>query len=668
MTKHATIVTPLSEARAHDTSDLVVLRKRVALLEEVIESLGLGVAFCDAEGNAELNSAAAAALGQASAPIGHLSADDGTRVHLNDLPLFTALESREQASTEFFTDVKVHETRQRLVCTAWPLGGDEGAPSAQGAVAVLEDVTLRDRALAQLATSERTLGQALEHANEASRAKSDFLATMSHEIRTPMHSIIGTTEMLTETLLDGQQREYVDLVLKSADHLLALVNNVLNLSEVEGGTARIETHDFDFLSVVSNVVRLFTPMAQSKGIALGYHYHFSLPRRIRGDEGKVRQVLINLISNAIKFTDKGEVRIEIEGIEDETRRYLRLEVRDTGSGIDGSQHELIFDAFQKGEHTGESQHAGTGLGLAICRRYSGLLGGYIGVSSSSSSGSSFLFEAPYSPPETTSVVLEPKPLKKREADAEPLLRVLVVDDNPVNNKLIDLQLDALGHIVKHAADGQTALEHFATGGYDVVLMSSALPTTSGLELTRQLRDIERREERKSIPVLGFSANVDPEHQQACLAAGMNGFVGKRSSLATLYNALFQFRREDVSHKPAAVVLNRGTVSELRRLSPKQDFFAEMVKVFWANATQTIADLRCAAREDDTVAAGQLCHRLHGACEALGADEFAEACSALATLCQAKTLDVEVWLDALRELDNAFSAITSAVQSEMTRPK
>ncbi len=668
MMKHALMVTPLAAADARCSNDVTLLRQRVSLLEQVIEGLGIGVAFCDAQGKTELNSAAVVTLGKTGAQSGLVSADGESSVSWSDMPLLDALNSNEAGAVEFFTDSELLGAQQHLLCSAWPLYGSDGSSVATGAVAILEDITLRERALAQLAASERTLGQALEHANEASRAKSEFLATMSNEIRTPMNSIIGTAEMLTETRLDAQQREYVDLVLNSADKLLTLVNDVLDLSEVVDGAMTVDIRDFDFLSVVSNVVRLFTPMAQSKGIALSYQYHFSLPRRIRGDESKIRQVLINLVCNAIKFTEQGEVCIEIESIEDDLQRYLRLEVRDTGIGIDASQHEIIFDAFQQGEQTSEIENSGTGLGLAICRRFSTLLGGYLGVSSTPETGSSFVFEAPYEAPQTTSVILEPRPCAKRHVDAESLLRVLVVEDNPVNQKLIHLQLETLGHKVKLATSGSAAIERFAIGDYDVVLMSSALPDKPGLEVTRRLRELELREGRQSVPVLGFSANVTPEHRQECRAAGMNGFVGKRSSLATLYNELFKFRQSGTKSRPATVVLNRGTVSELRRLSPEQDFFAEMVKIFWGNATQTIADLRGAARENDTKRAARLCHRLRGACEALGADSFAEACTAMEERCKQVTLEVDDWLERLRDIDEAFAATTTAVQSELARSR
>ncbi len=659
MKKHV-VVAPLTQTWTQDNTDLATLRRRVSLLEQVIDGLGLGVVFCDAQGNTELNSAAVTTLGTTGMRDGLVSASGDSPITWRDFPLLDALRTREAGAVEFCTDSNFLGTRQHILCTAWPLSEKEDGGSAVGAVAILEDITLRERALAQLAAAEKTLGLALEHANDAGRAKNEFLATMSREIRTPINAIIGTAEMLTNTFLDAQQREYVDLVLKSSDQLLALVNSVLDFSDAKAGEMDVEVRDFDFLDVVSSVIRLFTPMAQSKGLALGYTYHFSLPRRIRGDEAKIRQILINLVSNAIKFTEVGEVRIMIESIEDEQHRYLRLEVCDTGPGIDESQHELIFDAFEQGEQASAPEQTGTGLGLAICRRYSTLLGGYLGVRSAPNQGSSFVFEAPYDRPQSACAVLEPKPIKR---EAESMLRVLVVEDNPVNQKLIHLQLETLGHKAKIATNGASALERFAVGGYDIVLMSSALPNSTGSEVTKRLRAMEQEEGRVPVPVLGFSANVTPEHREACRAAGMNGFIGKRSSLATLYESLHAFRRNGASKSPR-VVLNRGTVSELRRLSPEQDFFAEMVKVFWGSATQTIADLRAAARDDDTATAGRLCHRLKGACEALGADSFADACAAMGAMCTAETLAVEDWLEGLREIDDAFSATTTAVQAEM----
>ncbi|MCP4447905.1 MAG: response regulator [Myxococcales bacterium] len=657
-------------------STLTALQKRVALLEQVIEGLGVGIAFCDEEGRVELNSAARSALASladdgeiATAQSKGLSAPGRVQSWF-EIPLRDAVESRETSEIEVQRDDELEGDKQRLLCTTLPLYKSETsrAESPLGAVAILEDITLREETLSQMAASEAALDQAIEHSVEASRVKGEFLAMMSHEIRTPMNAILGTAELLTGTFLDAQQREYLDLVLKSADQLLLLVNDVLALAQVEDGEMSVELRDFDLLNMVSNVIKLFAPMAQSKGIALGYRYHFALPRLINADEGKIRQILVNLVSNAIKYTDEGEVSVDIDGIEKEGQRYLQIEVRDSGMGIEHSEQELIFDAFQQASGARGREQGGAGLGLAICRRYSALLDGFIGVSSAPNRGSSFVFESPYSQPENSCPKPEPKVSREHSSTTENRMRVLVVEDNPVNQKLILLQLETLGHTARLADDGASAIENFSDGGFDAVLVSSALPDSSGIELAGRFREMEYSQGLEKTPILGFSTNEGPEYRDDCRAAGMNGFVGKRSGLTRLSQALSQSRRVNTMPMRAPIILNQGTISELRQLSEDPAFLARMVAVFISNATQSIADLRSVAREGNTIAALLICHGLKGACEAIGADAFAQACVAMEKICSTDSPSQEEWLSGLRGIDTAIAAAATALQSETARWK
>ncbi len=637
--------------RLSEETDVEVLRKRVALLQRVLDGVGLGVAFCDDTGSPEFNPAAVAVLGNPKQGKTLIAADGLTPISWADLPLERALRNKEAGSVEFHVDSELLGSRHQMLCTAWPLLDDDDA-AVTGAVAILEDITLRERALAELAESEVALSLAARQATSANEAKSDFLATMSHEIRTPMNGIIGMAEMLTTTPLDAQQREFADLLLKSADHLLLLINDILDFSKVEAGEMQVEHRDFNMLTMVSDVVKLLSPSAQAKGIALSYSYHFAMPREINSDETKLRQILINLVSNAIKFTEQGEVCIGIDNVDREGEHSLHMEVRDSGIGIAPSLQQVIFDAFRQADSSTTRKHGGTGLGLAICRRYSELLGGSIEVSSTKGGGSTFSVEVPYKVGSTNSVAQQPADLPQ----AGLALRVLVVEDNPVNQKVILHQLEKLGHQAKLAQAGPEAIEHFTVGQFDIVLMDWSLPGMNGIEVTRRLRMMEQQQEHPPTHIVGYTANVLPEHRESCTEAGMDDFLAKPCNLVELAQALSKVG------SLALPVLNKASISELQSLSDDPNFLAEMITVFLSDAAQSIADLRSAARDDDSEAAATLCHRLKSTSRSLGVDLFAAAATAMEERCRTSELTESDWLESLGTIDETFAAASLALQS------
>ncbi len=637
--------------RFREETNVDVLRKRIALLQRVLDGIGQGVAFCDGNGTPEFNPAAIAILGSPEQGKTLIAADGITPISWADLPLEQALRTKEAGSIEFHVDSELLGMRHQMLCTAWPLPDDDD--TAAGAVSLLEDISLRERALAQLAQSEVALNLAVGEATAANQAKSEFLATMSHEIRTPMNGIIGMAEMLTTTPLDAQQREFADLLLKSADHLLLLINDILDFSKVEAGEMQVEHRDFNMLTMVSDVVKLLSPLASAKDIALSYSYHFAMPREIRSDEAKLRQILTNLVSNAIKFTEHGEVRVVIDNVDREGQHCLHMQVRDSGIGIAPSLQEAIFDAFRQADSSTTRKHGGTGLGLAICRRYSELLGGAIGVTSTVGNGSTFTLQLPFQ-------AGAPSPATLQHANDFPqaglALRVLVVEDNPVNQKVILHQLEKLGHKVTLTQTGPEAIEQFAIDKFDIVLMDWSLPTMNGIEVTRRFRTMEQQQERLPTRIVGYTANVLAEHREACTEAGMDDFLAKPCNLVELAQALSKVGSLTLP------VLNPGSISELQALSADPNFLVEMVTVFLSDATQSIADLRSAARDDDREAAATLCHRLKSTSLSLGADLFADAATAMETRCRASELTESDWLESLRTIDEAFAAASLALQS------